>query len=117
MRAEAAAYWLGHSEGFRVDSGGRRVGLVHEVVHGSKPERPDALVVTVGLLGRRLEVVPVEAVEGVEPRELRLQLRPSWRPSRSGVLTDLMTRLRTAAIDGLSGAALGLRAGIRHSRR
>jgi hypothetical protein len=101
MRSEAAAYWLGQSEGFRVDSARGRVGLVEQVVRGAHPELPEALVVRMGLLGRRIELVPVEAVEQVEPRKLRILLRPSWRPSEHDFLTDLVARLRAAALRAL----------------
>jgi hypothetical protein len=98
MQSEAAVYWLGQSERFRVDSRQGRVGLVEQVVCGARPDRPEALIVRVGPLGRRLELVPIEAVEGVEPRKLRISLRASWRPSEHDFLTDLMARLRAATL-------------------
>lgn len=94
---ESRDYWLGHCEGFRVDSSAGRVGLVEEVVFGGHRDRPDALVVRAGVLGRRLVLVPVEEVEGIRPRKERVLLRSSWRPSGSDFLTDLLHRLRDAA--------------------
>ena len=68
-------YWLGHCEGFTVEGAGGRIGLVEDVLRRTAGEAPAALVVRGGLLGRRLTVVPVDAVEDVRPRALCLRLR------------------------------------------
>lgn len=68
-------YWLGHCEGFTVEGAGGRVGFVEDVLRRRADAAPAALVVRGGLLGRRLAVVPVDAVENVRPRALRLRLR------------------------------------------
>lgn len=100
---EPRDYWLGHCEGFRVDSTEGRVGLVEEVVYGARRDRPDAFIVRAGILGHRLVLVPIEAVEGVLPRKERLVLCASWRPSERDFLTDLLRRLRDAAAQPLTG--------------
>ena len=74
-------YWLHRSEGFRVDSPDGRVGFVAELRFGSSTERPDALAVRAGLLGRLLLIVPVEQVEAILPHERRIVLRSSPRPT------------------------------------
>jgi len=93
MLTEATGYWLDQCQGFRVDSPEGRVGLVEEVVRGARPGCPEALVVRAGVLGRRLELVPIEAVDSVEPRRLRICLLPEWQPSRRDFLSDLLARL------------------------
>jgi hypothetical protein len=80
-------YWLCRCEGFRVESPtGRRVGLVEELRFRSRLDRPDALAVRTGLLGRRLLLFPVEDVAELVPREERLVLRtaPSSGGSKAG---------------------------------
>jgi hypothetical protein len=79
-RAIDLDYWLHRSEGFRVDSPVGRVGLVAELRFGSSADRPDALVVRVGLLGRRL-LIPVGQVAEVIPAERRVVLRAAPRPT------------------------------------
>lgn len=66
-------YWLGHCEGFRVDGPQGRVGFV-ETVLGPEGE-PEALLVRGGILGGRVLVVPIEAVEDVRPRAERIVIR------------------------------------------
>jgi hypothetical protein len=74
-------YWLGHCEGFRVVGPAGRVGLVEAVV--GEEDDPEALVVRTGLFGTGVAVVPVGAVELVEPRAERVVLRAApeqvWR--------------------------------------
>ena len=71
----ADAYWLGHCHGFRVEADGRRQGVVEDVLYGAEG-RVSALAIRGGLIGTRLELVPVEAVEWVEARDKRIRLRP-----------------------------------------
>jgi hypothetical protein len=89
-------YWLGHCEGFRVESSKSRIGLVDAIVHAVPSERPDALVVRAGVLGRRVVVVPVGEVAEIRPRQKTLILRTS-PPSRRDALTDPLRRLRRGA--------------------
>ena len=76
----ADTYWLGHCHGFRVEAAGKRLGVVEDVLYGAEG-RVSALAVRGGLIGPRLEVVPVEAVEQVEAREKRITLRPPAYPA------------------------------------
>ena len=86
-------YWLHRSEGFRVDSPDGRVGFVAELRFGSSMERPDALAIRAGLLGRLLLIVPVEQVEVILPHERRIVLRSSPRPTAIERLRALRGRL------------------------
>jgi hypothetical protein len=67
-------YWTRNCHGFRVDVARRRLGIVEDVLYGAEPDRPAALVVRGGVLGGRVELVPVEAVETIEPSRRRLTL-------------------------------------------
>jgi hypothetical protein len=66
-------YFLGHCEGFRVETPEGRIGFVERVL-GDEDE-PETLVVRGGLFGNRLEHVPVAAVVDVEPRAERIRVR------------------------------------------
>jgi hypothetical protein len=102
-------YWLCRCEGFRVDSPEGRVGLVEAVMFRTRPDEPDALIVRIGVLGRRLAIVPIEDVEDVLPRRERVLLRRVPEPSGLDFLTELRARLRWLAAEGAaSQGALGL---------
>lgn len=88
------AYWLRRCEGFQVDSPHGRVGFVVELRFGSSLERPDAIAIRAGLLGRLLLIVPVEEIDEILPREERIVLRRSPRPTATERLRDLSRRLR-----------------------
>ncbi len=70
-------HWLRHCHGYRVDSPRGRVGIVEDVLYGADHDRPAALAVRGGLLGRRLELIPIEEVDTIHPRRNRLVLRAS----------------------------------------
>jgi hypothetical protein len=67
-------YWTRNCHGFRVELARRRLGIVEDVLYGAEPGRPAALVVRGGVFGGRVELVPVEAVETIEPSRRRLTL-------------------------------------------
>lgn len=68
-------YWLAHCEGYRVDGSEGRIGFVEEVrANPTDPEAP-LLAVRAGRLGRRVMVVPSEAVQFILPRARRIWLR------------------------------------------
>lgn len=67
--------WLRHCHGFRVDGPSGRLGIVEDVLYGDDAARPAALAVLAGVLGRRVEIVPVEDVAAVDPRRRRIALR------------------------------------------
>jgi hypothetical protein len=74
-QGEQAAYWLRRCQGFRVESDGRRIGIVEDVLYGAEHDRPSALLVRTGMLKRRLEAISLEDVEEIFPRAQRLSLR------------------------------------------
>ena len=74
-QGEQAAYWLRRCQGFRVQSDGRRIGIVEDVLYGAEHDRPSALLVRTGMLKRRLEAISLEDVEEIFPRAQRLSLR------------------------------------------
>jgi hypothetical protein len=76
-------YWLSRCERFRVESPEGRIGVVHEVRYGTRADRPDALVVRAGILGRRRLIVAVDQVERIITRKKLVVLRPSPRIERS----------------------------------
>jgi hypothetical protein len=72
-------YWIGHSEGYRVDGPDGRIGFVEEVrANPADPESP-LLAVRAGRLGTRVLVVPADAIEFIVPREQRIWLRAPIR--------------------------------------
>ena len=72
-------YWLGHCEGFFVDSREGRVGIVEEVRFSAHPDLPEALAIRAGALGGRRVLVAVSEVEAIFVRAERIQLRGSPR--------------------------------------
>jgi hypothetical protein len=73
---EDAAYWLRNCQGFRVESAGKRVGVVDDVLFGRESE-PATLLVRTGLFRMGLRAVPVDEIETIDPRSLRITLRKS----------------------------------------
>lgn len=86
-------YWLCRCEGFRVESGRSRVGVIEEVRYRRFHDRPDELVVRGGLFGTRVALVPIEDVLEIVPRQLlvRVRARVPERGSR-GLVDDLLGR-------------------------
>lgn len=82
--------WLAECASFRVDSPGRRVGIVADVRRDAAGT-PVELVVLAGLLGRT-RVIGVDDVAQIVPRESRVVLR---RNARIEAL-DAADRRRTA---------------------
>jgi hypothetical protein len=72
-------YWLRHCHGFRVESPRGRRGIVEDVLYGAEHDHPSALVVRGGLFGQRLELIPIETVDSVEPSRKLLTLDDSRR--------------------------------------
>jgi uncharacterized protein YrrD len=68
-------YWLRECHGFAVVRGGRRVGVVDDVVFGKDTTLPEHLLVRSGLLRRRRRLVPVSAITEIVPSEKRVVLR------------------------------------------
>lgn len=68
---------LAGAEGYEVLSAkGRRLGIVDHLRYRSRLDRPDEIVVTSGRLAwRRLQIVPLDAIEAVDPTEATVILR------------------------------------------
>jgi hypothetical protein len=68
-------YWLTHCEGYRVDTGTRRLGFVEEVILGENPPDDTYLAVRAGWLGRTVVRVPLSSVAFIVPQAKRIWLR------------------------------------------
>jgi hypothetical protein len=71
---EDSAYWLRNCQGFRVEVEGRKVGVVDDVLFGRQSE-PATLLVRTGLFRLGLRAIPVDEIEAIDPRALRITLR------------------------------------------
>jgi hypothetical protein len=72
-------YWLTHCEGYRVDTGTNRLGVVETVILGENPPDDTCLVIRGGWLGRRVVLVPLSSVAFIVPQAERIWLRTSDR--------------------------------------
>jgi hypothetical protein len=71
---EDEGYWLRNCQGFRVESGGKRIGVVDDVLFGRHSE-PATLLVRTGLFRLGLRAISVAEIERIDPRGLRITLR------------------------------------------
>jgi hypothetical protein len=71
---EDANYWLRNCQGFRVESGGRKLGVVDDVLFGQHSE-PATLLVRTGLFRLGLRAISVGEIETIDPRRLRITLK------------------------------------------
>lgn len=78
-------YWLGHCEGFTVQSPQGQVGVVESVVYAADAPRPAYLAVTSGRLRLHTALVPCGEVVSVDARQTRLDVQA--RPARSSLRT------------------------------
>jgi hypothetical protein len=87
-------YWLGHCEGFRVQSPEGEVGVVESVVYAADAGRPAYLAVTGGRLLLRTALVPCAEVVSIDARQTRLDVlaRPA-RPSLRTTVADGARRM------------------------
>jgi hypothetical protein len=83
-------YWLGHCEGFKVQSPQGEVGIVESVVYATDAAQPAYLAVTGGRLVLHTALVPCAEVISIDARQARLDVQA--RPARQS--------LRTAVADG-----------------
>jgi hypothetical protein len=74
--------WLPACQGFRLESAGRWVGVVEEVLFGDD-DLPAALLVQGGLFGNRTYIVAAEDVVDVVPRSKRVLIEKRRRAVRS----------------------------------
>jgi hypothetical protein len=95
-------HWLARCTGFRVESrDAGRLGTLEEVLYGHGPagDRPRALAVRSGVMGRRLLLFPVEEIEEIRFDRRRILLRrwPATIDRRAVTPADLYRMpLRTA---------------------
>jgi hypothetical protein len=68
-----------------------------------RPTNPDALIVRAGVLGRRLVIVPIDAVADVLPRRKRILLGRVPDLAGADFLSELRARLRRLAAEGAAG--------------
>lgn len=73
-------YWLGHCEGFLVEDGTRKLGVVEAVI--GPEDEPEQLVVRGGLFANRVYTVSVDDVLEIEPRAECIVLRADRHPAR-----------------------------------
>jgi hypothetical protein len=72
--ADQRTYWLRNCQGFRVEQGGKKLGVVDDVLFGRLAE-PATLLVRSGLFRLGLRAVSVDEVETIDPRRLCITLR------------------------------------------
>jgi hypothetical protein len=70
------------------------------VRYASRCDRPDAIAVRVGLLGRLLLIIPVGEVAEILPSEERIILHRSPRPTATERLQDWRERVQPGALRG-----------------
>jgi hypothetical protein len=71
---EDTDYWLRNCQGFRVELGGKKIGVVDDVLFGRQSE-PATLLVRTGLFRLGLRAISVDEIETIDPRSLRITLR------------------------------------------
>jgi hypothetical protein len=69
----AAALW--RSEGFSVEAGGDRIGIVEDAVRIPGLKRPAALAVRLGTPGKRVVLVPITEITDVDADAHTVTLR------------------------------------------
>ena len=68
-------YWLRNCQGFRVERDGKKLGVVDDVLFGRQSE-PATLLVRTGLFRLGLYAISVDDIGKIDPRSLRIILRP-----------------------------------------
>jgi hypothetical protein len=89
-------YWLSNCEGFHVRSGSRHLGIVEFVRHGTDPSLPDTIHACAGIMRMREFAVPVEDVEGLDPRRQTIWVRAQEKPV-AGRIAGWLSRAGTLA--------------------
>jgi hypothetical protein len=69
VSADQRTYWLRNCQGFRVEQGGKKVGVVDDVMFGRQSE-PATLIVRTGLFRLGLRAIPVDQIETIDPPKL-----------------------------------------------
>jgi hypothetical protein len=70
--------WLERSQGFRVESGGGRIGIVEDLRYDTRSGIPDFLIVRAGRLGRRRMLISVDDIREILPSQKRIRLQATW---------------------------------------
>jgi hypothetical protein len=68
-------YWVAHCEGYRVESAEGRIGFVEEVRDNPGDPATPLLAIRVGILGRRILIVPANEVHLIVPAAQQIWLR------------------------------------------
>ena len=68
-------YWLRNCQGFRVEQGGKKLGVVDDVLFGRQSE-PTTLLVRTGIFRLGLRAIPVDEIDAIDPRGLRVTMKP-----------------------------------------
>jgi hypothetical protein len=74
VAADQRTYWLRNCHGFRVEQGGKKLGVVDDVLFGRQSE-PATLLVRTGVFRLGLRAIPVDEIDTIDPRGLRITLR------------------------------------------
>jgi hypothetical protein len=74
VAADQRTYWLRNCQGFRVEQGGKKLGVVDDVLFGQQSE-PATLLVRTGIFRLGLRAIAVDEIETIDPRGLRITLR------------------------------------------
>jgi hypothetical protein len=72
--ADQRTYWLRNCQGFRVEQGGKKLGVVDDVLFGRQSE-PATLLVRTGIFRLGLRAIPVDEIDTIDPRALRITLK------------------------------------------
>ncbi|MFL5830951.1 MAG: hypothetical protein ACJ76X_13635 [Solirubrobacteraceae bacterium] len=88
-------YWLGHCEGFKVQSPEGEVGIVESVVYAADAAQPAYLTVTGGRLLLHTARVPCGEVVSIDARQTRLNVQA--RPARRSLRGTMADRVRRAS--------------------
>jgi hypothetical protein len=67
-------YWLRNCQGFRVEQGGKKLGVVDDVLFGRQSE-PATLLVRTGVFRLGLRAIPVDEIDTIDPRALRITVK------------------------------------------
>lgn len=73
--ADQRTYWLRNCQGFRVEQGGKKLGVVDDVLFGRQSE-PATLLVRTGIFRLGLRAIPVDEIDAIDPRGLRVTMKP-----------------------------------------
>jgi hypothetical protein len=95
-------YWLGHCEGFKVQSPEGDAGVVESVVYAADATRPAYLAVTGGRLLLHTALVPCAEVVSIDARQTRLDVQA--RPARPSLRTTVADGARRVSHRRGSGA-------------